>query len=316
MGCLGNKVVDPEIAKLLMSIDEKVEDFQEIFIKDSEKAQKDLKKFTEKERPDVIKQTKEIHEKKKNNILTEEDLKNNEDFTDFMIDIILDPEGKKIGEEDDENNEEEDEKTKEKKEKAKKEEKRKLVKIEQILERINEEKDITILVLKRLNKIELEKEINILSNQVNKLHYLFELGLDLVEPLRKITLDKLLEKAKSAPAIALKAINKQIEEVKNIPIIEFFDSTYGKVLKDALAKKGMSEVFMNGFKNELMKEREKRRKDEKKNFNLEINVFVGEDKKQLNLDFMKLLREEYKDIKKNFKSYIRNKMIDIVFSSK
>ena len=70
MGCLGNKVVDPEIAKLLMSIDEKVEDFQEIFIKDSEKAQKDLKEFTEKERPDVIKQTKEIHEKKKNNILT------------------------------------------------------------------------------------------------------------------------------------------------------------------------------------------------------------------------------------------------------
>ena len=87
----------------------------------------------------------------------------------------------------------------------------------------------------------------------------------MIEPLRKITLDKLLEKAKSAPAIALKSINKQIEEIKSIPIVKFLDSTYGEVLKDALVKKGMSEVFMDGVKDEIMEGRKKRREQEKKN---------------------------------------------------
>ena len=193
-------------------------------------------------------------------------------------------------------------------------EKRKLASDERILAKINEEKDITIPVLKRLNKIELIKEINILANVVNKLHYIYDLGLELIEPLRKITLDKLLEKAKSAPAIALKSINKQIEEIKSIPIVEFLDSTYGEVLKDALVKKGMSEVFMDGVKDDIMKERKKRRELEKNKFSLEINVFLEETKDQLNLDFMKLVKEEYKDIDKKFRSYVRNKMIDRIFS--
>ena len=193
-------------------------------------------------------------------------------------------------------------------------EKRKSVSDEKILAKINEEKDITIPVLKRLNKIEITLEINKLANVVNKVHYIYDVGLELIEPLRKITLDKLLEKAKSAPAIALKSINKQIEEIKSIPIIEFLDSTYGKVLKDALVKKGMSEAFMKGVKDEIMEERKKRREKEKKEFNLEINVFPEETKDQLNLDFMSLLKDELKDVKKNFKSYVRNKMIDIIFA--
>ena len=207
MGCLGNKLVDPEIAKLLASLDEKVEDFQETFIKESEEVQKDLDDFTKEKRPEVIKQMKEIHDLKKKKEITKEDLNNREYFVDIIVDIIIDPEGKKIEEEDDEFNEEEDEQAKEEKEKKRMKEKRKLASDERILAKINEEKDITIPVLKRLNKIELIKEINILANVVNKLHYIYDLGLELIEPLRKITLDKLLEKAKSAPAIALKSIN-------------------------------------------------------------------------------------------------------------
>ena len=53
------------------------------------------------------------------------------------------------------------------------------------------------------------------------MHYIFELGLELAEPLRKITLDKLLEKSKSAAAITLNAIKKEIEEIKKIPILDF-----------------------------------------------------------------------------------------------
>ena len=77
-----------------------------------------------------------------------------------------------------------------------------------------------------------------------------------------------LEKAKSAPAIALKKINSQIEEIKSIPIIDFLNSTYGKVLKDALAKKGLSVAFLNGFKKKLMKSRGERRKAERDEFKI------------------------------------------------
>ena len=68
--------------------------------------------------------------------------------------------------------------------------------------------------IKKLNEEELEVEVKLLGQEVNKMHLLFEIGLDLVEPLKKYTLDKLLAKAKNAPALALKKINEEIEEVK------------------------------------------------------------------------------------------------------
>ena len=47
----------------------------------------------------------------------------------------------------------------------------------------------------------MEVEIDILSNEVDKMHYIFDIGLTLVEHIRKITLNKLLEKTKSIPSI-------------------------------------------------------------------------------------------------------------------
>ena len=93
--------------------------------------------------------------------------------------------------------------------------------------------------IKKLNESELKWEIDILTNQVDQLHYIFETGLDLVEPIKKITLNKLMEQVKTAPAMAANTINKQIAEIKSMPSIDFLRSTYGKVLKDALVKKGM-----------------------------------------------------------------------------
>ena len=116
MGC-GGFGIDPEIAKLLDSLDEKIEDFHKTFIKEAEKVQKDLESQIEERH-------KELEKLKKDN------------------------------------------------------------------------KEITEKTIKDLNKKELEKEIDILSNEVDKMHYLFDLGLELVEPIRKITLDKLLEKPK------------------------------------------------------------------------------------------------------------------------
>ena len=174
--------------------------------------------------------------------------------------------------------------------------------------------EITEAFIKELNKEELKVEINFLANETNKLHYIFDLGLTLVEPLRKYTLDKLLEKAKSAPAMALNTINKQIEEVKNIPIVEFLNATYGKVLKDALVKKGFSATLLNGFKKQLMKDRGERRKKEREEFKIKVNEFKEEDIDQLKLDLFELVDKEYEEnIEKNFKGYVRNKIIDIMF---
>ena len=232
MGC--SVGVDPEIAKILLTLDEKIEDYQKTFVDDAKKV-KDSQEEQLKKRKEELQSLKEKNE------------------------------------------------------------------------------EITEATLKELNKKELEIEIDILSNEVDKMHYIFEIGLTLVEPIRKITLNKLLEKAKSAPSIALASINKEIEEIKKIPIIEFLNATYGKVLKDAMVKKGLSETLLVKVKEGLMDERKERRKIERKEFGIKVNEFEGEDISKLSLDLMSLIESEYKDIDKNFKSYIKGKMIDIAF---
>lgn len=234
MGC-GSFGIDPEIAKILASLDEKIEDFDKTFIEEAKKVKDDLDK-------EIESRHKALEDYKKS------------------------------------------------------------------------EEGITEKRLKELNKKELEKEIDILSNGVDKMHYIFDVGLELVEPIRKVTLDKLLEKAKSAPAIALNKINAQIEEVKNIPVIDFLNSTYGKVLKDAMAKKGLSETLLVGVKKEIMKKRGERRKAEREEFGIKENEFEKEDISQLKLNLMDLIQNEYKDINKHFKAYVRDKIIEAIFS--
>ena len=232
MGCSGFRLgVDPEISKLLASLDSKIEEYDKTFNKEAEK----------------VKKAQEDQLKKRKEKLTE-------------------------------------------------------------LKEKNEE--ITEQTIKDLNKDELKVEIDLLANAVDKIHYIFSVGKELVEPLRKITLDKLMEKAKSAPAMAIKKINEQIEEVKKIPVIDFIDSTYGKVLKDAMEKKGMSATFFKGVKNDIFKERQKRRKAEKKEFNLKVNEFDDENIDDIKLDIFDLIKQEYKDINKHFRDFFRDKMIE------
>ena len=142
------------------------------------------------------------------------------------------------------------------------------------------------------------------------MHYIFELGLELAEPLRKITLDKLLEKSKSAAAITLNAIKKEIEEIKKIPILDFLNSTYGKVLKNALEKKGMSETILKSVKKQLLKERGERRKAEREEFGIKVNEFDDENIDKMKLDLYSLVEKEYKDINKHFIDFARDKMIE------
>ena len=130
-------------------------------------------------------------------------------------------------------------------------------------EKKNKNEEITEKFIKDLNKEELEVEIKILTQEASKLHLLFEIGLDLTKPLRKYTLDKFMAKAKSAPAVALKKLNEQIDEIKNFPAVKFLKSSYGKPLMTAMEKKGLSDTFLQSFKKELLKLRGIRRKAER-----------------------------------------------------
>ena len=235
MGCLGFGV-DPEIAKILGTLDIKMEEYHKVFVDQVKKA-KDKQEKQLKERKEELQQLKQ-----KNQEITEE-------------------------------------------------------------------------VIKKLNKIELDVEIDFLTNQVDKMHYIFSIGLELVEPIRKVTLDKLIEKSKTAPAMTLRTIQNQIDEVKNIPIIEFLNSTYGKVLREALEKKGMSATLLKSFKNQLFKERGQRRKVEREEFGIKTNEFDDESMDELKLDLYSLIESEYKDINKNFREYARGKMIEAYLGS-
>jgi hypothetical protein len=235
MGCLGLGV-DPEIAKILGTLDIKMEEYHKVFV-DGVKKAKDKQEKQLKERKEELQQLKQ-----KNQEITEE-------------------------------------------------------------------------VIKKLNKAELDVEIDLLANQVDKMHYIFSIGLELVEPIRKVTLDKLIEKSKKAPAMTLRTIQNQIDEVKNIPIIEFLNSTYGKVLREALEKKGMSATLLKSFKNQLFKERGQRRKVEREEFGIKTNEFDDESMDDLKLDLYSLIESEYKDINKNFREYARGKMIEAYLGS-
>ena len=235
MGCLGLGV-DPEIAKILGTLDIKMEEYHKVFV-DGVKKAKDKQEKQLKERKEELQQLKQ-----KNQEITEE-------------------------------------------------------------------------VIKKLNKTELDVEIDLLANQVDKMHYIFSIGLELVEPIRKVTLDKLIEKSKTAPAMTLRTIQNQIDEVKNIPIIEFLNSTYGKVLREALEKNGMSATLLKSFKNQLFKERGQRRKVEREEFGIKTNEFDDESMDDLKLDLYSLIESEYKDINKNFREYARGKMIEAYLGS-
>ena len=202
--------------------------------------------------------------------------------------------------------------------KAKVEQEKQLETRKKELAKLKENNQLTEENIKKLNKDELEVEIKFLENEVDRMHYIYTVGLELVEPIRKVTLDKLMEKAKSAPAITLNKINQEIEEVKKIPVIEFLNSTYGKLLKEALEKKGMSATLLKSFKNQLLKERKQRRKVEREEFGIEKNEFDDENMDELKLDLFKLIDDDIKDgaIQKNYREYVRGKMIEAWIGSK
>ena len=183
-----------------------------------------------------------------------------------------------------------------------------------LLELKQNNEEITEEEIKKLNKDELDVEIKFLENAAEKIHFIFNAGIDLVEPVKKVTLDELEEKAKSAPEITAKKINEQIEAVKNLPAVDFVYSTFGKILKDALEKKGMSEAFLKETRQKIFKERQERRKLEREEFGIKVNENEDEKIDDIKLDLGKLIydndEEFLKEFNKNFKDFVKEKQLE------
>ena len=161
-------------------------------------------------------------------------------------------------------------------------------------------------LLKEYNKKELEKEKELIANELDKMHSLWELGLELSDPLKNYTITKLTKKLNDAPGPLKPAINKQINEVKAYSPKQFLNSTFGKPLKNALIKQGMSVTVLKNFKEELLENRKKRRKEERNQFSfVKKNEFPPEDEFEFNVDDLyEAIFDEYKE---DFQSSIKDK---------
>ena len=158
-------------------------------------------------------------------------------------------------------------------------------------------------------------EIKFLENAAEQIQYIFNTGKDLAEHVKKITLDELEEKAKSAPKNFAEKINSQIEEVKNLPAVDFLNSTYGKILKDALEKKGMSAAFLKSARKKIFEERQERRKLEREEFGIKVNEFENEKIDDIKLDLGSLIKGEKdgdfeREFYKNFQEFVREKQTE------
>ena len=156
--------------------------------------------------------------------------------------------------------------------------------------------------IKDLNKEEYDCEVDILMNEINKIHYIFKLSEDPVKKYKDIVIKNLKEKLRFAKS----TIESQIKDITSYNQIEFLDSTFGKPLKAALEKFGLSRIFIDSFKKELMNERNERRENERKEFSLEKNTF-GDEKNIFEVDLYKFITEEFND--EDFNEKLRKEMI-------
>ena len=165
-------------------------------------------------------------------------------------------------------------------------------------------------LLKEYNKKELKQEKKLISVELDKMHSLWELGIELADPLKNFTIDELKKKLDKVPELAKAAVNSQIAEIKAYSPKEFLNSKFGKPLKDALVKQGMSKTILENYKKELLEDRKKRRKKERDNFPyVKQNEFPPEDEFEFKVD--DLYESIFDEYKGNFKEHLKKKMLVI-----
>ena len=175
-----------------------------------------------------------------------------------------------------------------------------------------DKKDIEKLnkLLLEYNKKEIENEKELILNEVDKMHSIYEMGLELAEKLKKITVDQLKKKLNDTPEIGRAALNSQINEVNKYTPKEFLNSKFGKPLKNALDKQGLREEYLNEFIQVLEEERKMRRASERNEFGISNNEFPPED--ELNFTVKDLFDAIFDEYKGEFKSENKKKILDKV----
>lgn len=182
---------------------------------------------------------------------------------------------------------------------------------EKVEETIKKESDKLEEKLLEYNLKEIENEKELIMNEVEKMHSLYELGLSLSDKLKNITIDQLNKKLNTAPSLAKAAINAQIEEIKKYSTKEFLGSKFGEPLRTALEKQGLREENLQDYMKELEKERKERRKKEREDYKeIKKNEFPPKDDLLFDYkDLYKLIFEEYKSA---FKDELRSHVKDLV----
>jgi hypothetical protein len=165
-------------------------------------------------------------------------------------------------------------------------------------------------LLLEYNKKEIENEKELILNEVDKMHSIYEMGLELAEKLKKITVDQLKKKLNDTPEIGRAALNSQINEVNKYTPKEFLNSKFGKPLKNALDKQGLREEYLNELIQVLEEERKMRRASERNEFGISNNEFPPED--ELNFTVKDLFEAIFDEYKGEFKSEIKKKILDKV----
>ncbi len=151
--------------------------------------------------------------------------------------------------------------------------------------------------VKDFNKKELDIDNKLIENKFKKMQEQYELGLKVALKAKEKLIGKLEQQLQKATSAVLKnLIGEYIEKIKKLSPAGFLDSEFGKPIKDALEKQGLSETALKSYKEELRNERTERRKKEREEFGIKQNEWPEEemydDDKE---NFYQKMLDEYKD---------------------
>ena len=187
-----------------------------------------------------------------------------------------------------------DDKLQEKKEEVLKKRHEELEKVDRKVERL------VISMVKDFNDQELKIDNELIKIKLDKLHDQYELGLKTALKAKNKLIEKLEQQIEKASSLAKEILSKKINEIKAMTPAEFLESEFGKPIKDALEKQGISQTGLKSYKDDLRNQRAERRKKEREEFDIQQNEWPEEemfddDKENL---YQKML-DEFKD-KKDF----------------
>ena len=162
------------------------------------------------------------------------------------------------------------------------------------LEKVKDNPEEMMKVVKEYNDKELEMDNKLIANENERMKLLYKLGLDLAAELKEKMVKELEEKISKAPSMTVQVLKNQLSEMTGLSPQKFLESDFGKPLREALEKKGLSKAAMDGYKTTLKAQRKERRLKERGEFNINVNEFpdeeVFDDDKEGETFFEKLMK--------------------------